>query len=222
MYDQRPPRWIEKLCRLLLPARDRDAVSGDLLEEYREAVLPARGRFRANLWYVRQVASLVRGVTWGVVLGLAFGGWILVDTAIDPLGDDTVAAVGGMFGLLVLLLGVPGFMAGRRGARWVDAVMAGLVAGTVTMTLFNLLGIIRVNLFLDVIRQRSDWEAMIQGFKGSGYESLRAYANAVYFRQLLVLPVVGALSGAVTATISYALARVGRFTPPTAGRARAS
>ncbi len=58
-----PPRWAESLLRMLLPAEDRDSVSGDLLEEYRESVLPALGP-RARGWYVRQVAGYVLRKAW--------------------------------------------------------------------------------------------------------------------------------------------------------------
>ena len=55
----RPPVWAEAALRCLLPPRNRDRVSGDLLEEYREVVVPGRGVVRANLWYLRQVVSFV-------------------------------------------------------------------------------------------------------------------------------------------------------------------
>ncbi len=54
-----PPVWAESLLRALLPQRSRDTVTGDLLEEYAEVILPARGALRANIWYMRQVASFV-------------------------------------------------------------------------------------------------------------------------------------------------------------------
>jgi hypothetical protein len=57
--DATPPAWAEAVLRALLAPRNREAVSGDLLEEYREVALPARGGFRARLWYIRQVASFV-------------------------------------------------------------------------------------------------------------------------------------------------------------------
>jgi len=65
-----PPRWAESLLRLLLPREDRDSVSGDLLEEYRESIVPVLGR-RADRWYVRQVAGYVWRMTrgWGVLAG---------------------------------------------------------------------------------------------------------------------------------------------------------
>lgn len=58
-----PPEWAESLLRLLLSPHDRDSVSGDLLEEYRESIVPALGA-GANRWYVRQVAGYVLRQTW--------------------------------------------------------------------------------------------------------------------------------------------------------------
>ena len=54
-----PPRCAETLLRVVLASRDRDTVSGDLLEEYRMHVVPARGRRAANWWYLRQVAGFI-------------------------------------------------------------------------------------------------------------------------------------------------------------------
>ena len=54
-----PPRWAEAILLRRLAARDRYTITGDLLEEYREEILPARGRFRAALWYWWQTATLV-------------------------------------------------------------------------------------------------------------------------------------------------------------------
>ena len=57
--DTDPPRWAEALLRIWLDPRDRETVTGDLLEEYREVVAPARGSVRARIWYVRQAWSLI-------------------------------------------------------------------------------------------------------------------------------------------------------------------
>ena len=44
--------------------RNRDVVAGDLREEYAEAQWPRVGRFRADLWYLRQVLSFVPHLSW--------------------------------------------------------------------------------------------------------------------------------------------------------------
>lgn len=63
-----PPVWAERLLRAVLSAEHREDISGDLLEEFRESIVPALGG-RANAWYVRQVAGfLVREVwTWSAL-----------------------------------------------------------------------------------------------------------------------------------------------------------
>ena len=76
-----PPRWAEGLLRLVLWQEDRDSVSGDLLEEFRESIVPALGA-RADAWYVRQVAGfLLRQVwMWAVLLASICVWRYLVDT----------------------------------------------------------------------------------------------------------------------------------------------
>jgi len=55
----KPPLWAEALLRTLLAQRSEDTIAGDLLEEYRESVLPDVGTFRARIWYLRQVMSFL-------------------------------------------------------------------------------------------------------------------------------------------------------------------
>jgi len=55
----KPPLLLERTLLLFLKARDRETISGDLLEEYREEKLPTLGHARANFWYFRQVISFV-------------------------------------------------------------------------------------------------------------------------------------------------------------------
>jgi hypothetical protein len=64
MTLERPPEWAEVLLRLSLRRADRESVSGDLLEEYRASIVPARGRRSADAWYVRQMAGFVWRATW--------------------------------------------------------------------------------------------------------------------------------------------------------------
>ena len=210
----RPPRCAEWMLRALLKPRDRETVTGDLLEEYREVILPARGRARAVLWYLAQMLLLVNSGAFGVAIGAGLGVWILVDTAVAPLAEDTPLVVGSMFAGLFVLLAVPGFTARRRGGRARDSMQAGAIAGALAMALFCLLGIVRVNVFLDVIRDRSDWEGLIADFAGSGFQSLRTYANYVYMRNLMLLPMIGAAAGAVSGAIGGLFAAIERRPGP--------
>lgn len=76
-----PPHWAESLLRTLLSAKDRDSISGDLLEEYRETIVPALGR-KADWWYIRQVAGYALRMTWiwGGVIGAILITRYLLDT----------------------------------------------------------------------------------------------------------------------------------------------
>lgn len=90
--DARPPQWAEALLRLLLKPEDRESVSGDLLEEYRETIVPARGS-AANRWYLWQVGSfLVRASgTWGALVGAALVIRYVMDTHV-PVTDYKMRA----------------------------------------------------------------------------------------------------------------------------------
>ncbi len=53
-----PPRWAERFLRHALSPTDRDTITGDLLEEYRETIVPALGIAAARRWYLRQALSI--------------------------------------------------------------------------------------------------------------------------------------------------------------------
>jgi hypothetical protein len=55
----RPPRWAELVIGLIVPRQRKADVLGDLLEEYRDAKVPALGLAGADRWYVRQAAAAV-------------------------------------------------------------------------------------------------------------------------------------------------------------------
>lgn len=76
-----PPRWAESLLRTMLRPQDRDSISGDLLEEFRESIIPAHGA-GANAWYIRQVGGYVLRETWiwSTLVASIFIGRGLVDT----------------------------------------------------------------------------------------------------------------------------------------------
>jgi len=81
----RPPAWAESLLRLSVRERDQEDVAGDLLEEYRESIVPVRGR-AADLWYLRQVA-------WYVLHQAALPASLIAATLIVRYLFDTLAPV---------------------------------------------------------------------------------------------------------------------------------
>jgi hypothetical protein len=202
----RPPRWAEWLLEAILPPRDRDTIPGDLLEEYREVIVPTRGRARANRWYLRQVLSLVNGLTLGLAIGAVFSVWNLVGTILTPLLEDSPRALAGFYGPMFALWGLAGWLAGRRTGHVVQAVKAGVTVALVTSVVFNVAMLLRVNLFLDVIKYRDDWQNMVANFAGSGFESFRTYANYVYITgapsKILVGVVIGTLCGFIGGVVA--------------------
>ena len=54
MTNTNPPRWSELALHVILKRRDRESTAGDLLEEYREEILPSRSPGRAHLCISRK------------------------------------------------------------------------------------------------------------------------------------------------------------------------
>jgi len=110
-----PPFWAETLLRALLSPRSRDAIAGDLLEEYRESVLPAVGTLRARIWYVRQVLSFLNAsalvkvaemippvLLWGAGVWLLGFGLVFMVPYVTGMAVSTVLV---LFAGIVLTLG---------------------------------------------------------------------------------------------------------------------
>jgi len=132
-----PPRWAEALLRTLLKPGDFESVSGDLLEQYRDSIYPARGRRRADWWYARQVFAFVSpGARFFAAL---FSAQFLTRTALDwfvpPLDFHTRSTISTALGVGTLL--AAGFWAAWRS----DSFATGAVAGVVTAGLASVTSI---------------------------------------------------------------------------------
>jgi len=77
-----PPRWLESVLRWCLTERDRETISGDLLEEYREEMLPRLGQLRADIWYMRQLVSFLLVRSFGGSAISASLAWMSMFTAL--------------------------------------------------------------------------------------------------------------------------------------------
>ena len=73
--EETPPKSAEFLLYLLLSHEDREALPGDLEEEYRTAILPKFGARRAVLWYWCQVIRSIWPVISGMVSKLVW--WLI-------------------------------------------------------------------------------------------------------------------------------------------------
>src|SRR3954454_2407034 len=63
-----PPAVAQAFLDLTLPVDARETVSGDLLEEYRDARIPALGQLRADVWYWRQVGGIWLRAYWRFIV----------------------------------------------------------------------------------------------------------------------------------------------------------
>ena len=203
----RPPPWSELLLRWLLVDRDRDTVSGDLLEEYREVAVPTRGLTSARWWYRRQVAgcawrSLRLPALIGLGIGAALGLANLVDTARRPLADDDAATMLAWLVALLAMWSVAVAIVARRSRRLAHAVLLGAVVGAATMLVFDAAAIVRINVFLDAIRHRADWQNLLVRYQQSGFQSLRAYANYEYAALTPTVVALGTMAGAISGMVA--------------------
>lgn len=196
----------------------QNPIIGDLVEEYRQVVLPARGRVGAALWFVGQLASLVRPWMWGVLLGILLGAANIVSTIVAPLADDDPPAIIAMALSILGLWTVVGFAAERRRFRFRDAVRGGMAAAFLSTAIFSAASLARKMLFLDVIQHRSDWVGLLLRFQASGSHDLRSFVLNEHLQGLLggilFSLAAGALCGAIGGAISAARRR-----PPSRARA---
>jgi hypothetical protein len=130
--DAMPPLWAETILRAVLKRADFDALAGDLLEEYRASVYPARGPQAADLWYVMQVVGfVVRTVgVIGALFGLAFLGRTALDWFVPTQDFSVRSSISTFLGVGLLLL--TGF--------WTAWRSGSSTSGTLSATLAAIIG----------------------------------------------------------------------------------
>lgn len=143
-----------------------------------------------------------RILTIGLLLGAVFGLWNYIASRLDPLAEDTPVALLMFYGPMFASWGLVGFGASRRTGRLRDGVKAGAAVAFVTFGVFILARIVVVNLLLDTLSQRSDWQnLMMVRFPASGFKSLRVYVNYEGVTgaplKILVASTIGAVTGLI-------------------------
>jgi hypothetical protein len=142
-----------------------------------------------------------RSLALGLLLGAGFGLWNLMATSLNPLAEDDLIPLLLFYGPMFALWGLAGFGASRRTGRLRDAIKVGAAVAFVTFVVYTFAVILRVNLFLDAMSQRPDWQNLMVRFQASGFESLRAYANYEYVTgapfKILIASTIGAGTGSV-------------------------
>ena len=194
-----PPGWAEALLRLVLKPGDFDSVSGDLLEEYRESIHPARGPRRADLWYVTQVFGFVS--PGARLFGALFGAAVVARTALDwfapPLDFHTRASVSTELGAGILL--ATGFWAAWRSGSFV----AGIVAGVATAVIGAVISIAGAAVLLAIWHDPGTLAA-IRGSGGLG--------------EVFTLPVMMVLPGLLLGTVGGIAGAAGKRLSSASGK----
>jgi hypothetical protein len=195
-----PPRWAEALLRVFLRPGDVESVSGDLLEEYRDAIHPVRGQAAADAWYVMQVLGFVwRSVgLWAVLFAAAAITRNALDWLAPPLDFHARSTVSTFLGM-GLLTGA-GLWASIRFGVLVDGLadvgvrlVAGALAGIASAALAALISVAGAAVLLAI------WHdpATMAAIRGSGG-----------LDEVFVLPFVMILPGCVLGTIGGMLGAV--------------
>ena len=148
---------------------------------------------------MRQLAK--SPIALGALLGAVFGAWDILVTAVDPLADDTPTALLMFYGPMFTTWGLAGFASTRRSGRVTQGGKVGGTVAFVTFVVFWIANLVRVNLFLNTIRHRADWQNVVARFQTSGFESFRAFANYDYLSgapfKIFVAAAIGTVMGLI-------------------------
>lgn len=173
-----PPRWAEALLKAFLKPDYFESVSGDLLEQYRDSVYPARGGRRADLWYVTQVLSFAS--PGARLFAALFSALFLARTALDwfqpPMGFHLRSTVSTALSVGTLL--AAGFWAAWRS----DSFAAGALAGVLTTGLASITSI-------------AGAAAMLAFWHDP--QTMAAIRSSGGFEEVVTLPVIMVLPGVV-------------------------
>ena len=149
----------------------------------------------------------------GVLLGVGFGIWNLLSSLLDPLAEDTIPALLMFYGPMFASWSAIAFFAARRTGRVADGIKAGAIVAFVTFLVFDVMVILRVNIFLHDLTGRLDWQNLMLRFHASGSESLRTFINYHYVTgapfKIFVATVIGAVTGAIGGVLARADLKVG-------------
>jgi hypothetical protein len=88
-----------------------------------------------------------------------------------------------------------------------SGVATGAVIAFATFCVYDLLVLLRVNLFLHELTDRGDWQQMMMRFDRSGLQSLRLFINLDYLKgapfKIAVASTIGALMGLIGGTLGH-------------------
>ncbi|SRR6266540_638299 len=118
----------------------------------------------------------------GLVVGLVFGSVDLLLTWLYPVEDDSPGVLLRFYGPMFLVWIVVSFRVARGTGRLSSGVVAGMTVAFATFCAFVLLNFLRVNLFLNQLTDRPDWQNMMMRFREGGSGRLRLFVNLDYIK----------------------------------------
>ena len=143
----------------------------------------------------------------GLIVGVVFGVVNLVHAWLSHLDDDTPAALLLFYGPMFFVWALVSFRAVRRGGRWLSGLTTGMTIGFATFCVYDLLVLLRGNVFLNDLTARDDWQNMMMRFRSGGSHSLRLFINLDYLKGLpvktAVASVIGGFMGAVGGSLGW-------------------
>ena len=184
-----PPQWAEWLLRVTLKRADRESVSGDLLEEYRDTVVPARGQSAADVWYLRQAAGFMWRATW--VWAVLFSGANVIRQAVDlfiPTHEFHVRSFWTTYTAVALLAATSFWSAWRSGS-----FVAGIVVTIVMTQIAAVLSVTGVTLLLAIWHDPA---------------TLKAAADSGGIGEAYVLPFMMIVPALIVGTVAAAVGSV--------------
>jgi hypothetical protein len=98
---------------------------------------------------------------------------------VNPVAEDSPAALATFYVPMFILWSVAGFVAFSESHRLREAARRGRVVALVTFVVFTILVGVRYNLLLEELTARADWQNLMARFHASTFHSLRAYVNYV-------------------------------------------
>ena len=144
---------------------------------------------------------------------MIFGFWNVVYSSLNPLADDTIGALLAFYGPMFLVWAIASFFAVRRTGRLLTGFTTGVAVAFATFCVYDLLVVLRVNLFLDELTGRADWRNLMVRFENSGVENLRTFVNVENLKGAPLKIGTASAIGAVMGLVGGAVGRLTQGTP---------
>jgi hypothetical protein len=137
----------------------------------------------------------------GVVVGIVFGIINAIVTWSNPLLDDNAGTLLAFYGPMFVVWALAAFAAARSTGRVAAGISTGALVAFATFCVFDVIVIVRVNVFLNDLTGRADWQNMLVRFQNSGSDNLRAFITLYYLEatplKIAAASCIGALMGMI-------------------------